>query len=257
MVAGAGAGFASNTSHPDYNTRGPYDRSSGSYSQHPGWDNTGGFASVTQNVYQPQPTYSQPLLPLSGNVPSYRYANVPTFDMALPQSGYQPSDNRYTQDPSAAGSNESFQSMHSRHPSHMYSSNTDPRWQQVTPAQPLYTSNATPLVSSGLYPLREHGYNAAHNPIGESQYVASSPAFSGGQFFSDPAPDDRPTRTDPSFSRSSSNREYDDEVTLPTFEEAQASRRPRHESVNMRSSSGRGRDWDQSRDQVPDSGRRW
>ncbi|KAH7348837.1 hypothetical protein BKA65DRAFT_477219 [Rhexocercosporidium sp. MPI-PUGE-AT-0058] len=260
-IAGVGSGFSNSMANSGYEGRDAYDRTSGGYSQHIGWNNSGNAPPsmpASHNSYGGQPLYpNQPSTGFSSAVPAFQYAD-------LTQPGYQQQDNRYTQDSSTArgvpqqgyqqpdsryshGSNTAGgfappHSMNAGYSAPLYPSNTNSHWSQGQAPQPLYSSSATPVVSSGTYPSRDQSYQSPT----DTRYMNAAPA--PDPYYDSHVPDSRSGRQDQYLSPASPGRQINpepDEIYLPTGEEVQweqAQRRARRDSGRDRD-RGRGRSY--------------
>lgn len=244
-VAGAGAAFPPAPSQQQYDSRGQYDRAgAGGYNQQQGWSNAGGFHPPTTNLYPATPMYPQPQSTTSGAIPAYHYADVPTYDMNRRSTSYQ-ADSRYSQDASAA-SGFSAQQVPAGH----YSQNSDTHWAREPSILPLYQATPAPVVTSGYYVGRDQGYNDQRT-MDNSRYVPQDQNYGQSQVI-DQGVGWTPTSTGRQVI-------YEEDLTLPTFEqaqsfeEAQASQRSRRESSSRYSTSGRG-GYDEPRDRYRGSG---
>ncbi|KAG4420851.1 hypothetical protein IFR04_006033 [Cadophora malorum] len=244
-VAGAGAAFSPASSQQQYDSRGQYDRSgAGGYNQQQSWSNAGGSPPPTTSLYPATPMYPQPQSTTSGAIPAYHYADVPTYDMNRRSTGYQ-ADSRYNQDAPAASSFSAQQV-----PAGHYSQNSDTRWAREPSTLPLYQATPAPVVTSGYYGGRDQGYNDQRT-MDNSRYVPQDQNYGQSQVI-DQGVGWTPTSTGRQVI-------YEEDLTLPTFEqaqsfeEAQASQRSRRESSSRYSTSGRG-GYDEPRDRYRGSG---
>ncbi|KAK0118624.1 hypothetical protein ONS96_011714 [Cadophora gregata f. sp. sojae] len=242
-VAGAGAAFASTAGQQKYGSRGQYDQSSsGRYNQQPSWTNATGFPPPASSMYPAAPIYPQPQPTVSGNIPAYQYANVPTFDMNRGSSAYQ-SDFQYNQDVSSAGGFANQQILAGPQ-SQMYPQAPDPRWPREQPSQPQYQTIQAPLVSGSFYGGRDQGYNDQYS-VNDSRYLPPDPNYGQSQGTDQAA----------GWTPASTGRQviHEEDVTLPTLEQAQATQRQRRQSSTRYSTSSRG-GYDESRDRYRSSG---
>ncbi|KAH6688849.1 hypothetical protein BKA61DRAFT_305065 [Leptodontidium sp. MPI-SDFR-AT-0119] len=257
-IAGVGSSFANSMTNSGYDGRGAYDRTSGGYDQQNRWSTSGGGAlpiPASRNSYATQPVY--PSHAASGfptTVPAYQYADVsqsgyqqhdsryvqdPSPARGVPQQAYQQADDRYIQDSNAAGGFVPPHSMNTGYSAPLYSSNTDPRWSQGQPTQPLYSSSTAPVGSSSLYPSRDQGYQTNTNPR-YTNYIPT-PAPAPGPYYDSPTTEGRSGRQDQYSSPAPSGRQTipePDEISLPTDEEV------RREQAQLRARRDGGRDRD-------------